>query len=778
MKKALAPMMAWLLALPLALSAGIAAAEDADDNTLGLIEASVLVDLDRDPPNATKFEEFRDVPNGLVLDRVEIDWFNDSSGFFIDFGGVDMVQDDQQLSLNWGKYDLFKIGLNWSENPFRYGDGARSLWTHQGGGVFTLDPSFIAAVSSAPNAEDADSDGEWDDGTKGALIRDALAFNSTAIDDLGYQRRTGEISTVFTPNEHWRLGFTGAQERRTGTTPQTLGGYFSVSPNELAAPLDYETNTLNLFVEYTNRHFNADVRYVASEFNSEYHSITWDDARFAEDSSSDSSRGRLYTSSDNEMHRWSVHLGGNIPAGNTRIDFSASQTETTQDDPFLPKTINSMLSPTALGRASYDGEHQTDVYDLRFKMSPSRWFSLKGWWRQFEFDDQSPSITLTDYVEVDRSIVDDRRRNLPYRYKTSKYGLAPSFRPADWATIGVSYEHAETDRTHAAVVDSEDDTWALTADFLVTDWFSIFARYTDSERRAHEWHAHWLEESFPDGESNVAPENEAHREFFWTDRDREEYSLKFEVTPTSKFAIYAEAIHAKNRYMDPNTGAHVGEQITVFEDRDDNGVDEEYSLLVAGRERDKQTSYTLGFMFDISDHFRLWLDHTWEAIEWSMASRYRNISGGIGTDDPLDDWFTHVDDDYRTLHFGLDANWSENRWEAGLDVTFAEGRGDILTDFVEGGNSRGDDALEMFPQLQTDFTYVRLDLMRNFPSGWSLGFGYWYEEWDAEDWQTDILAPYVGNPDQDSGSSTSMYLGTDYADYENNIFLVTAKYRF
>ena len=52
------------------------------------------------------------------------------------------------------------------------------------------------------------------------------------------------------------------------------------------------------------------------------------------------------------------------------------------------------------------------------------------------------------------------------------------------------------------------------------------------------------------------------------------------------------------------------------------------------------------------------------------------------------------------------------------------------------------------------------------------------EEWDSEDWQVDILAPYVGNPDQDRGSSTSIYLGTDFANYENDIFLVTAKYEF
>ena len=60
--------------------------------------------------------------------------------------------------------------------------------------------------------------------------------------------------------------------------------------------------------------------------------------------------------------------------------------------------------------------------------------------------------------------------------------------------------------------------------------------------------------------------------------------------------------------------------------------------------------------------FALFADYTWERFEIAMASRYRGVSSGAGTDDPLDDWFSDTIDRYDTITMGFDASWGDERW--------------------------------------------------------------------------------------------------------------------
>jgi MtrB/PioB family decaheme-associated outer membrane protein len=766
----------WLVAFAAAALGLGARAADADDGQLrGEVEGSALWFVESDPPDSAKFEQYREVPSGLVLDHLLLDWWNDQ-GWHVWFDAEDLLEDDQRLDLRFGKLDLWKLEIDWKENPRRYSDSAHQLWTHQGDGVFTLEDSLQSALESAPGSSDGDGDGEWDDGTRGAIMRDAIASSASEV-DLGYQRETGRATFEVTPIKELRLGISFERDERTGTMPQNLGAYFSDPFSEVAAPVDWQTDTLSAWAEYRRRHWNAGVRYTVSEFDTKYDRLLWDNQLSLEDSSASSPGAyQMNLGTDNEYEQFQAWFGANLP-GSTRINLDVSEAWAEQDDEFLPKTVNSMLGVTPLGVSRFDGQHEYNTYSLRVSSHPLPWLGLRGWWRQYEFNDDSTSYVFQDYGEVDRA-VGDSRRNLPYSYDRTNWGLSPSFSPADWVTFALSYENVSTDREHAAVEDTDEDILRLTLDLEVASWLWLRASAQTQDRESARFDPDWHEESFPEGESIAHAINEGHREYFWADRDREVYDIMADFTPMETLSIYLQGRYAESDYSDPNTGIDIGGFATFLEDRDGDGVAEPVDILYAGRQSDREQAATLGLSWAPNEDFTIFADHTWEKIDWEMASRYRGVSGGVGTDDARDDWFTDVVDRYRTFTLGFDVRWADGLWRATGDVVYSQGKGDIHTAYAIGGSLAGDTDTPIFPQLETELTILDLHFTRELPGGWTVGLRYWYEDWEDDNWQTDYMEPYMGNPDQDPGTSASAFLGVDFDDYENHILMVTARYEF
>ena len=764
----------------------------AGNHTSGVVEPAVFVFIESDPNDAAKFEQYRDVPEGFVLPHFQILWEKNlepfAGGMFFELDAVDAVQKDQRIHLNFGSRGLWKGKLSWTENPKRYGDGAHMLYSYQGDGVFTLPDPLQSAVQAGAasggnnnQGDTAPNDLVWDAGTKGAILRDALA-DAPEI-DVEYQRKTGRAEFEFTPTKAWRLGFSAEREKRDGTKPQSQSVAAFNPVVELAAPVDFQTDTFSGFAEYSRKHWVLGARYTVSDFEIGQDRILFDSPVFLADTlvgtTTNPGHGQYSLGADNNWSQWQLYFGASLP-GHTRINATASGSHATQDDDFLPHTVNSLISgdpKLVLPVSSADAEYDNGLLDLRINSRPLDWLRLKAWWRDYEHDTDTPEYVFPAYAETDLAVADSRR-NLAYGYDKENLGALVGFGPADWVEIGLSFEREDMTRERAAVEDSSEDTWKLLLDFDVNEHLFLRASYAQQDRRAHEYHIHYHEVSFPDGEANVAPINEGSRKFYWTDRDREKWSLLAQITPIQQFTIYAEAIHADSKYKDPETGQRIGTSYEVMEDRNADGTDETYDILLAGRTKDDTTSYTLGFAINPNDDWDIYVDHTWESVDWSMASRYRNISGGIGTDNPLDNWFTDVEDSYRTLTLGFHGTWAEGRWEVRGDLAVTHATGDILTDFVDGGAASGDTDLTKFPQLDNDFTVATLAFERHLASGWDVGFQYWYEKWTYDDWQNDYNAPYIGNPNQERGASTWIQLGNDFDDYENHILSVLARYKF
>jgi MtrB/PioB family decaheme-associated outer membrane protein len=735
------------------------------------------------------------VPGGFTADQLFLNW-TPKEGFFFDLRAFDVSQNDQRLDSSFGKQDRWNGSITWAQNPRLWTDRAKQLYARQPGAVFTLDDTLQSAIQAAPVSVDTTpADGQWDAGTKGAIVKSAI--NNGAQDAfVGWQRETGGMGFQYTPGRHWTFTASAQRERRGGTIPQSLGMYFALAPSEVAAPLDYRTDWESVGAEYDHARFNVGVRLTASQFDTGYNALTWDDQLFLNDTAvnattANPARGRLTLATDNRMAQGTVYGAFNLP-GHTRIDATMSRSETTQNDPFLPMTTNTLLSPTALPAASYDGKYEIDLASMRVSSRPTKILRWSAWVRDWEYKNKSPELTFSDYVMTDYQIplcgnINEcgaltnpiARRSLPYGWQRTNFGGSAGIRPVDWFDGSLSLEREAIKRDFSAVTDGHEDTLKLSLDFDVAEWLSIRTTARRQERRADDYDAEYNLESFPIGETIVAASNEGMRRFIWTDRDRDQYGLVLNFSVGKSGSIYAETTYNRNVYLDPITGKRVGESITIQEDRDFNGTPENIDLLLAGRTDDKYLSHTLGFGVAPGPRFNLYADYTWEDSTYGLETRFRTPVSGIGSDNPLDNWGTDTDDKYKTATLGFLADLTgKGRFKLAVDASRSEGTGDIRNHFVPGGNPSSDTTLLEFPRLKTTLTIAQATLTRSVRKNLDCAFRYWYERWDENNFASDQMQPYMGDPGNDPGSVTSIFLGMDFTNYTNHLLTFFMNYRF
>jgi MtrB/PioB family decaheme-associated outer membrane protein len=772
----------------------------------GKLTGQILVGgqgLSEDPPNSAKFFEYRDVPSGFVAESVDVFWTPKARSFF-HVGAYDIAQQDSRGAVEFGTFDQWRGTIQWINNPRHWGDDAEMLWADRGNAVFTLDDALQSAVQAAPAAVDTTpADGQWDAGTKGAIIKSAIDQSAQDVDLVSHRRVIGG-SLVWTPTQKTSFGIDATRERRSGTAPQSLGNYFSLAPGEVATPVDFRTDWANLRAEYHTQGWNVGGSIGVSKFESGYHSLTWDDQLSLVDQpvsatlTSIPGTERLLLGTDNEALIATLYGGVNLP-GRTRIDATFSATDVTQDDPFLGMTANTQLQPllAPLPDESFDGEHRYSLLQVRASGRPAKNVRWNAWARQYELDNQSPSLSFPEYVQTDYAIplcgsvaacgaTTNRiaRRSLPYAYEKDSYGAMVGWAPAGWIDGSLSYELNSTTRDFAAVDSSDEDRFKVTLDFSIGEQWTIRTTASKAERRADEYDAEYNLESFPIGEAVVAASNEGMRKFFWTDRDRDVYSLMAEWSPNEKWSVYAEASWAKDDYLDPNSGQHIGTSIDVQEDRAPvDGVPENYTLLLAGRTFDKDQSYSLGGSFTPSNRLTIFADYTWERWEYALASRYRNVTGAagasVGTDSPLDDWSSDADDQYDTITLGAHADLDQaKRYQLDLDGTWAHGTGDLGTGFTPGGSASGDTTLTQFPRLENTLTIAKVQLTHVISPRVSWLVRYWYETWKEDNWASDFMQPYMGDPGNDPGSVNAVYLGYDFDDYTYQVLSLFLRFGF
>lgn len=783
--------------------------------TLGLGAHTTDVSGDRD----AKFEEYRDLWDDVWLDEAKIDFVDVDSPWTLSLDGERLGLRDERAALRWAKAGLFRLDGRWTRTPHLLARGATSLWT--GREVLelpdalqdTIERFFTATVP--PTTAQAR-----------AFMAGILAANARSI-DLRTQRDTARFDLGFELTPSWDLALGVGQERKFGTSRvgtgtyirrQTVGSFdrnrFEPRTAELPKPIDSSTDELALGTTLHRRHWFVDLHWDRSEFTNDAGVLTWDnpfegfpgatssrtgntpgsDQEPAGPTANTNNRGRfdraqLDLAPSHDHERYGLTGGVNLPA-RMRLTGAYSRARTTQDDPFLPYTLSAavifangpdgvggtaddvLAKDLALPRSSLDGELRTERLDLRLTSRPIDPLSLRAHYRRYDYQNETAAIVFPGFASAGDSYfrpgIGQRDASgtrvlftNPGGYERTRWALGGAWDVCSAVTLDLEYGSTETKYDERQVEATTEDSLGVKLRWALGERASLRLSYLDASRDF-------------DGAYQVGFETSRLRAFDVWNRDRTRYGADFdlEIGDESQFSLsYVRAeddypgvvpiptpAPAANPFPSLPYGLNATENETVT------------ASFVTGREK-----------------WNLSLSAGLESSEWtSLATAKTSLTGDSPQFDPVNRWVRNQIDDVVWAALAFDRDLTEVI-ELRADLDYHDYEGDYRTTNL-GTPNVNDGVAYAVPGFASSLFSGRLTVAWKARKNLDLEFQYWYEPYRLDDWQWDLVEPYMQGVLQEVGGTAgavrdanafrTLFLDATYSDYTAHVVSLWATFHF
>ena len=694
-----------------------------------------------DEPSArgkAKLEEYRDLdqqPFGDFRFRLS----TPDEKYAIGLGGDKVGQDDQSYFLATGRLGLWGFDFGWDQIPHILGTTPRLIPTETDTGVFTL-PSPRPPLSTYNVGLNQDPD------------------------EIKVRWDVAKFSFVLTPTPDLdlNLDYTWTHrhgDRSFGAAMGSPGGNFL----EVLRPVDDSTHDVRLRASYVGDGWQVQGGYTLSLYLNDPTSVTADNPCFglsasiaaggcANDGNGATATGRVSLAPDNIANTFWLAGGVNLPM-RTRVTGNFAFSLRTQDDTFLPPTVNPALasSPTlALPRQSLDGTAYTILFNVNATSRPLPPLTLTARYRLFNLDDTTDDLVVPAHVVNDKSPIVAEAR-LPFRpsYLKQNADLDARWRFSQPLAVTVGGGWERWDRNEHREAPTSDEFFAkLKADWTPFDWMVGRLAYVPSLRRisdyntfAHPEHS-VLEENDPasllsQGQSTLL------RKFDEADRNTQRVTFQMDLTPTDVITVTPNATYRWDDYYDSALGLQTAETWSA-------GIDVAWRPL---------------------ERLPLFAGYLYESTDQKQASRYRepNVDFQDFT------WVSRNIDTAHTFYAGFRAALIPKTLDWNVRLSYSRGRGEIDTSNptppTSGSSSQRNNATaQPFPDQKTDLVRLQSDLQYVWKS-WVVTLSYLFEKFDQANFHTDGLVPFVGDV-------TSIWLGNSPEDYTAQILALTVGYRF
>jgi MtrB/PioB family decaheme-associated outer membrane protein len=614
------------------------------------------------------------------------------NGRYADIYARNLGLDSRQLEARGGVMGKYEVRFGWSELPFYRGYDASTPFSGQGTGNLTLPADWVRARNTAGMT-----------GLQNALVPA----------ELGLQRETLDLGLSMRLASAWSFDVDAQRQEKTGTRPFGGGGIYFNDASILPAPVDFSTDIVDLGVNWTGKKASARLGFMGSWFDNGTQSVTWDNP-FTSGPGTDRFRAALEPS--NDYYQFNLSGVYNITQG-INVSGRAAMGEGTQDEAFLPYSINPDFEGIPLPRASLGGQVDTSTYNLGGKLYArlSSKLSLTARYKYDERDNTTPvslySPVISDFIQL------EDRFNKPYSFERTQYSLDARYRLTRGVRVSAGGKYQELDRT-LQVVENQDETtaWAE-VDLTPMARTQLRLKIEGSERDVNEYRAN---------ESRPGPvDNPLFRKYNQADRDRTRVILDANVMPTDRLSV--------------NLNAY-----TAIDD---------YNNSVLGLQDSDVESYTLNLSYAAGDKLSLYAFYTREEIE-------SNLNGASGTRE-RDRWFADTVDNIET--FGLGGTMQfDDRGSLSLDWVSADTKGDIQV--------RSELSDDPFPTLSTKLNNLRLSFKQTLTENWGYRMMVEYEQYDASDWAIDGFGV--------DGLGSVLWSGVTSPEYDIWNLRLQATYRF
>src|SRR5262245_49957652 len=349
--------------------------------------------------NEAKFQEFREVPQGAFAEGFLLREWNGPRGFLL--SGTNAIREDQRYDVMAARGSRLRFDLGYQQIPHLFSQVARLGYEQTGPGTFLLPDSLQARNQAIP-------------ATYNQRMTDFL--NSSASDarlDFRTDILSGRLRAR--PQQGWQ--FVPRASRRSRDGRKALGATFGFNNAiEMVEPIRQNMTDVDGTANWSKKGLAVRAGIGVSSFDNNVDALIWDNPRQFTDTPTASRQGRLDLYPGNWALRGRAGMAWQIQP-KTSLDAELRVSRRSQDEAFLPYTINSALpqsNPDSLPARSLNGEAVDWMEDVRLHSRVISKVTGTVRFNQHHYDNNTPQYLFTGRSVTDQSWAAGNFENRPF----------------------------------------------------------------------------------------------------------------------------------------------------------------------------------------------------------------------------------------------------------------------------------------------------------------------------------------------------------------------------
>lgn len=637
---------------------------------------------------------------------VEINKRSEDDTRYFELTGRNLGLDSRNVKIQTGEQGNYSVRFEYDQIPKLFSDSYQTPFVNPGSTSLTLPSNWVRGAATTGMTRLNSSMQPFKVDTQ----RDAVS--------LGFGKKLqGEWDFDVRVKREQRDGnrFIGATLGNSGGNPRAA---------ILPEPVDYTTDEIEALARYTADKLQMQFGYYGSFFRNANNGLAWANP-FASSvwvgtgapGVTAFNNAQIGLPPDNQFHQINMSAGYSYTK-DTRVSGSLSLGRMTQDDAFLPYSINAALLNTPLPRSSLDGRIDTTHADLKVtsKLMPKLFMTAS--YRYDQRDNKTPQATYA-YVGGDsqtQGALDKIRINLPGSSTRQQVNADFDYHMAAHTKLkfGADYDWAR--KTYEAITDEREGTVKAEVHHEFNDMVNGGFGYAYSDRKTSDYNAGapfaatftpaYLATQVATGLWDNVP---TQKKFFMAPRTRDKVRAFLNVSPTERVDLQFGADFKNDDYHESMYGLQKA-----------RGWGVNFDVNVTATDA-------------LSGHFFTSLD-SYSTLQRSIAiggSKANVTNTGL-------DWSADVGD--RTTTAGAGFRYKPlAKYEFGSDVSYALSRGKIGV-WTGPAIAAASQALPM-PDLSTRL--MRVDLFGSYKlqKDVTVKMKYIFERFSSADWSVDGVLP-------------------------------------
>lgn len=711
-------------------------------NIEGEIETGVRFFIEEpSKTRSAKFQEYRDVDDGLFLGRFYLRAFRDDDGYAAEFAGTQWGNEDQSFSLGAGRLGLWEFGFEWDQMRHVLYTNTRFLANEAERGVYVL-PTTRPPIATHNGAPERELSVRWDTAR--------LAWRLTPTPGLDIRA------------EYTRIRKDG--DRPMGMAFGSPGGNFY----EVIEPIEHTIHDFRAQGVYAQDRWQIQFGYNLSVFENDERRIVADNpcrgpaagavgCSAGDAGAAASATGQSSLPPSNMAHTFHLAGGVNLPL-RSRIHGNVAYSLRLQNDSFLPHTINPAFDGDVdlrLPQKSLNGNVQ--IVNMNLVGTTRPWtdvgFTTKyRFYQQIDLSDQPtfPGVTPNDRAPNREA---HRSHHFDFKRHNADVDVRLTFFSPVAITVGPGWER--WDRNEGREVRESDEFFGkLAFDATPLDWLQARLTYRPSWRRQAHYNtfAHQEHVVVEDAAGELAGQSTFLRKFDEAERNRQRVDAQLTLTPSEMITVSPSIGWRYDDYIESRLGL---QEETSWSAGIDIGVTPSRWISFAG-----------GYVYE----------------RMSQRQRQRNRISLAGTTTDFEDWewISHNQDTIHTAYTSLRGTIVPGLldWSTGASWSYALGymnTNNPLEPLTRAGVTAAQLATaraKPIPAFEDELFRLEAAVKYHFTKAWTATVGYAWESFSKHDWRTDALNPFV--PEAPGG----LWQGNDLKNYSAHLVGVTLSYRF